>query len=128
MSSSGASQLEIFRARTVELVSEEDLARKLEEKRPLRVKLGMDPSTPDLHIGHVVVLDKLREIQELGHTIIFLVGDFTGMIGDPSGRSKTRPALSREQVEANRSVSCWTPRASRCASTASGWTNSRAAT
>ncbi len=101
MSSSGASQLEIFRARTVELVSEEDLARKLEEKRPLRVKLGMDPSTPDLHIGHVVVLDKLREIQELGHAIIFLVGDFTGMIGDPSGRSKTRPALSREQVEAN---------------------------
>ncbi len=63
MSSSVASQLEIFRARTVELVSEEDLARKLEEKRPLRIKLGMDPSTPDLHIGHVVVLDKLREIQ-----------------------------------------------------------------
>jgi tyrosyl-tRNA synthetase len=95
------SQLEIFRTRTVDLVSEEDLAEKLSAERPLRIKYGCDPSAPDLHIGHVVPLDKLRELQDLGHTIIFLVGDFTAMIGDPSGRSRTRPALSREEVAAN---------------------------
>ncbi len=95
------SQLETFHARTADLVSIEELAEKLAEGRPLRIKYGCDPSAPDLHLGHVVGLDKLRELQDLGHTIIFLIGDFTAMIGDPSGRSKTRPALSREEVEAN---------------------------
>ena len=101
MNPSVDSQLETFRGRTVDLHSEKELAGKLAEGRPLRIKLGCDPSAPDLHIGHVVPLDKLRELQELGHTIIFLVGDFTALIGDPSGRSKTRPALSREEVQAN---------------------------
>ena len=101
MNPSVDSQLETFRARTVDLHSEQDLVAKLAEGRPLRIKLGCDPSAPDLHIGHVVPLDKLRELQELGHTIIFLIGDFTAMIGDPSGRSKTRPALRREEVQAN---------------------------
>ena len=68
---------------------------------PLRIKLGLDPTAPDLHLGHTVVLNKLRQLQDLGHTVIFLVGDFTSMIGDPSGRNATRPALTREQIEAN---------------------------
>jgi tyrosyl-tRNA synthetase len=68
---------------------------------PLRVKLGLDPTAPDIHIGHTVVLNKLRQLQDLGHTVIFLIGDFTSMIGDPSGRNSTRPALTREQIEAN---------------------------
>ena len=79
----------------------ERLGHALREGRPLRVKLGLDPSAPDLHVGHTVVLHKLRTFQELGHTPIFLVGDFTASIGDPSGRSKTRPPLAREQIEAN---------------------------
>ena len=94
-------QLEVFRAGSVELVSEAELLAKLRLGRPLRVKLGCDPSAPDLHVGHCVPLDKLRQLQELGHRVIFLVGDFTGMIGDPSGRSGTRPALSREEVKRN---------------------------
>ena len=68
---------------------------------PLRIKLGLDPTAPDLHLGHTVVLNKLRQLQDLGHTVIFLVGDFTSMIGDPSGRNTTRPPLTREQIEAN---------------------------
>ena len=68
---------------------------------PLRIKLGLDPTAPDIHLGHTVVLNKLRELQDLGHTVIFLIGDFTSMIGDPSGRNTTRPPLTREQIEAN---------------------------
>ena len=68
---------------------------------PLRIKLGLDPTAPDLHLGHTVVLNKMRQLQDLGHTVIFLVGDFTSMIGDPSGRNSTRPPLTREQIEAN---------------------------
>ena len=68
---------------------------------PLRIKLGLDPTAPDLHLGHTVVLNKLRQLQDLGHTVIFLIGDFTSMIGDPSGRNSTRPPLTREQIEAN---------------------------
>ncbi len=68
---------------------------------PLRVKLGLDPTAPDIHLGHTVVLNKMRQLQDLGHTVIFLIGDFTGMIGDPSGRNTTRPPLTREQIEAN---------------------------
>jgi len=88
-----------------EIIREADLRAKLEKSRatgkPLRVKLGMDPTAPDLHLGHTVVLRKLKHFQDLGHTVIFLIGDFTGMIGDPTGRSATRPPLSREQVEQN---------------------------
>src|SRR3954466_12305401 len=68
---------------------------------PLRIKLGLDPTAPDIHLGHTVVLNKLRQLQDLGHTVIFLIGDFTSMIGDPSGRNATRPPLTREQIELN---------------------------
>ena len=98
-------QLAILRRGTVEVIPEEDLVRKLgraaKTGQPLRVKLGADPSAPDLHLGHTVVLQKLRDFQDCGHTAIFLIGDFTGMIGDPTGRSETRKALDREQVAAN---------------------------
>ncbi len=85
----------------VQLVSDEELIEKLGEGRPLRIKLGADPSAPDIHLGHTVVLNKLRLFQDLGHTVIFIVGDFTARIGDPSGRSKTRKQLSRNEVEKN---------------------------
>lgn len=98
-------QLEILRARCVELHSEAELTRKLEKAakagRPLRIKFGADPSSPDIHLGHVVALNKLKEFQEQGHTVVFIIGDFTGMIGDPSGKSKTRPQLTREEVLAH---------------------------
>jgi tyrosyl-tRNA synthetase len=90
---------------TAEIIRETDLRSKLEKSRatskPLRIKLGMDPTAPDLHLGHTVVLRKLKHFQDLGHTVIFMIGDFTGMIGDPTGRSATRPPLSREQIEQN---------------------------
>lgn len=88
-------------ARSVNLLSRAELESKLKEGRPLRIKYGADPSAPDLHLGHVVGLNKLREFQAAGHTVVFIVGDFTAMIGDPSGRSQTRKPLSREQVKAN---------------------------
>ena len=94
-------QLEIFRRGTETLVSDAELLAKLRRGRPLRIKFGCDPSAADLHLGHVVPLTKLRALQELGHTIIFLVGDFTAMIGDPTGRSRTRVPLSREEVLRN---------------------------
>jgi len=88
-----------------ELLIESEFAQKLarSEKtgKPLRIKLGLDPTAPDLHLGHTVVLNKMRQLQDLGHTVIFLIGDFTSMIGDPSGRNATRPPLTREQIEAN---------------------------
>jgi tyrosyl-tRNA synthetase len=98
-------QLDVMRDGAVAFHGEEGLRLRLiaalKEQRPLRVKLGMDPSAPDLHIGHTVVLNKLKKIQELGHTPIFLVGDFTAGIGDPSGKNKTRPALDADTVERN---------------------------
>ena len=98
-------QLERIRHASVDLVSEEELLKKLkksfEKNQPLRIKLGMDPSRPDLHLGHYVVLNKMRIFQELGHHIIFLIGDFTAMIGDPTGKNETRPALSKEEVVEN---------------------------
>ncbi len=88
-----------------ELIPQEDWVRKLarsqSSSKPLRIKLGLDPTAPDIHFGHTVVLNKLRQLQDLGHTVIFLIGDFTSLIGDPSGRNTTRPPLSREQIEAN---------------------------
>lgn len=90
-----------FRRGAVDLIEEKQLATLLEQGRALRVKFGMDPSSPDLHIGHAVVLLKLRDLQELGHQIVIIVGDATAMVGDPSGRNKLRPVLTREQVESN---------------------------
>jgi tyrosyl-tRNA synthetase len=84
-----------------ELIVEEELERKLAAGRPLRVKLGMDPTAPDLHLGHTVVINKLRHFQELGHQVQFLIGDFTGMIGDPTGKNQTRPPLTRDEILAN---------------------------
>ncbi len=98
-------QLEFLKKGTVDLICEEDLRKKLEraEKtgKPLRVKLGLDPTAPDIHLGHTVVIRKLKAFQDLGHTVIFLIGDFTGMIGDPSGKNVTRPPLSREEINVN---------------------------
>jgi tyrosyl-tRNA synthetase len=98
-------QLTYLKKGSAEIIRESELRAKLEKSRaignPLRVKLGMDPTAPDLHLGHTVVLRKLKHFQDLGHTAIFLIGDFTGMIGDPTGRSATRPPLTREQIEEN---------------------------
>jgi tyrosyl-tRNA synthetase len=94
-------QLEIIRRGTVEIISEEELLDKLRRKGELKVKAGFDPTAPDLHLGHTVLLWKLRDFQELGHTVYFLIGDFTAMIGDPTGKSETRKPLSREQVLEN---------------------------
>ena len=93
--------LALIRRGTAEIIQEEDLIRKLESGRPLRVKAGFDPTAPDLHLGHTVLINKLRQFQELGHEVMFLIGDFTGMIGDPTGKSATRPPLTREDVLAN---------------------------
>ncbi len=94
-------QLEFLRRGAVEIISEEDLLAKLREGRPLRVKLGLDPSAPDLHIGSAIVLRKLRQFQDLGHEAIIVIGDFTALIGDPTGRSRTRRMLTPEQIEVN---------------------------
>lgn len=98
-------QLSFLKKGAVDLIREEDLKAKLEKSaktgKPLRVKLGADPTAPDIHVGHTVVIRKLRAFQELGHTVIFLIGDFTGMIGDPTGKSATRPPLSIEEIAAN---------------------------
>jgi tyrosyl-tRNA synthetase len=93
--------LAIIRRGAEEILPEEDLIRKLETGRPLRIKAGFDPTAPDLHLGHTVLINKLRQFQDLGHEVLFLIGDFTGMIGDPTGKSATRPPLTREQVAAN---------------------------
>src|SRR5579864_8167320 len=97
--------LSLIRRGSDELLVEADLVVKLKRScaggAPLRCKLGLDPTAPDIHLGHTVVLNKLRQLQDLGHTVIFLIGDFTSMIGDPSGRNTTRPPLTREQIEAN---------------------------
>lgn len=90
--------LEFIKKIAVDIISEEELSKKLNEKRKLIIKLGADPSRPDLHLGHTVVLRALKHFQEMGHDIIFVIGDFTGMIGDPSGRNKTRLALTKEQT------------------------------
>ena len=98
-------QLSYLRKGTTEVIREADLRAKLEKSaktgKPLRVKLGADPTAPDIHLGHTVVIRKLKAFQELGHTVIFLIGDFTGLIGDPSGKSVTRPQLTREEINAN---------------------------
>jgi tyrosyl-tRNA synthetase len=103
-------QLALIREGALEILTEDDMRAKLrsslETGRPLKVKLGLDPTAPDIHLGHTVVLNKLRDFQDLGHEVVFLVGDFTCSIGDPSGRSKTRPALSMEEIRANAETYC----------------------
>jgi len=98
-------QLRLIKRGVAEIFPEEELLEKLERAcklgQPLRVKLGIDPTTPDLHLGHTVVLNKLRQFQQLGHTAVLIIGDYTGQVGDPSGRSSTRPRLSRETIEKN---------------------------
>jgi tyrosyl-tRNA synthetase len=98
-------QISLLRKGLVDCIPEDELRRKLERSvatgKPLRVKAGFDPTAPDIHLGHTVLIRKMRHFQQLGHTVIFLIGDFTGMIGDPSGRSATRPALTREQIDEN---------------------------
>jgi tyrosyl-tRNA synthetase len=94
-------QIEIIRRGSVDLISEEELEKKITKKKSLKIKAGFDPTAPDLHLGHLVLLRKLRHFQDLGHTVYFLLGDFTGMIGDPSGKSETRKTLTREEVLEN---------------------------
>jgi len=94
-------QIDIIKRGTVEIIKEEELLRKLREGRPLRIKAGFDPTAPDIHLGHTVLLEKMRQLQELGHEVIFLIGDFTGMIGDPSGKSETRKPLTEKEVLKN---------------------------
>ena len=101
MSASTLTDAAPFRANCVDLLTDEDLAKRLAEERPLRIKFGMDPSSADLHVGHMVQLRKLRDLQEAGHQIVMIVGDATAMVGDPSGRNKLRPQLTRAEVEVN---------------------------
>src|SRR6478752_4902593 len=94
-------QLEVIKRGSEEVIVEAELVERLKDGRPLRVKAGFDPTAPDLHLGHTVLMNKMRQFQELGHQVIFLVGDFTGLIGDPTGRNATRPPLTPEEVQAN---------------------------
>jgi len=94
-------QVEVAKRGADELIVEAELRAKLARAKPLRIKLGLDPTAPDIHLGHTVVLNKMRQLQDLGHQVIFLIGDFTSMIGDPSGRNATRPPLTREAIRAN---------------------------
>ncbi|MBE9567917.1 MAG: tyrosine--tRNA ligase, partial [Proteobacteria bacterium] len=94
-------QLALIQRGADEILVEKELVAKLKEGRPLRIKAGFDPTAPDLHLGHTVLINKLRQFQDLGHEISFLIGDFTGMIGDPTGKSATRPPLTQEDVERN---------------------------
>src|SRR5512140_2971940 len=98
-------QLQYLKKGAMQIVSEDELKARLEQSaktgNPLRVKAGFDPTAPDLHLGHTVLIQKLKHFQDLGHQVIFLIGDFTGLIGDPSGKSATRPPLTEEQVKAN---------------------------
>ena len=96
-----AEALAALKQGAAQIISEPELQQKLALGRPLRVKLGVDPSTTDLHLGHSIVLRKLRQFQDLGHQAVLIIGDFTGMIGDPSGRSATRPHLTRDEVREN---------------------------
>src|SRR3990167_6348500 len=96
MAKDSSDQFKIFKQGIVDLISEDELRQKLAEGRPLRIKYGADPSTPDLHLGHTVPLRKLKQFQDLGHQIVFIIGDFTARVGDPSQRSDTRPMLSLE--------------------------------
>src|SRR3954463_14515097 len=94
-------QLSLLAKGAVDLIERGDLKAKISRGKPLTVKVGFDPTAPDIHLGHTVVIRKMRHFQQLGHRVVFLIGDFTGMIGDPTGKKATRPALSREEILAN---------------------------
>src|SRR5688572_12671478 len=96
-----ADALATLRRGAAEVISEAELAAKLKQGKPLRVKAGFDPTAPDLHLGHTVLINKMRQFQDLGHEVVFLIGDFTAMIGDPSGRNVTRKPMTRDEVMAN---------------------------
>src|SRR3954447_3338836 len=96
-----AEQLAKLRRGAAQIISAPELAKKLRENRPLRVKRGVDPTSPDIHLGHAVIFRKLRDFQELGHQAVLIIGDFTALVGDPSGRSATRPTITREEVDRN---------------------------
>src|ERR671911_130034 len=98
---SAEQQLAELKRGTTEILLESELLTKLRRGKPLKIKAGFDPTAPDLHLGHTVLINKMRRFQDLGHTAIFLIGDFTGMIGDPSGKNATRPRLTPEEVQAN---------------------------
>ena len=104
-------QLAVIKRGSDELLIEAELIEKLKKGIPLRIKAGFDPTAPDLHLGHTVLINKLRQFQELGHQVLFLIGDFTGMIGDPTGKSTTRPPLTSDQVQEN--AKSYTARCSR---------------
>ena len=92
-------ELELLLRGVEEIIPKKEFHKKLNKNRPLRIKLGFDPTAPDLHLGHTVILNKLKLFQDLGHEVIFLIGDFTGMVGDPSGVDETRPVLSEEEIK-----------------------------
>src|SRR2546423_12430667 len=94
-------QLAFLAKGAVDLIERNDLKAKLSRGKPLTVKVGFDPTAPDIHLGHTVLMRKMKHFQDAGHRVVFVIGDFTGMIGDPTGKSKTRPPLSREEIEAN---------------------------
>ena len=94
-------QLAYLKKGLAELIREEDLRERLSQGRPLRVKAGFDPTAPDLHLGHTVLIRKMRHFQDLGHTVVFLIGDMTGLIGDPTGRNVTRPPMTRDDIARN---------------------------
>ena len=94
-------QIEIIKQGVDEIIGENDLIEKLKQGKKLTVKVGFDPTAPDLHLGHTVILRKMRQFQDLGHKVIFLIGDFTGKIGDPSGKNKTRPPLTDKEIKEN---------------------------
>src|SRR5918912_1440926 len=94
-------QLAFLAKGVVDLIELKDLRAKLQRGKPLTVKVGFDPTAPDIHLGHTVLIRKMKHFQDAGHRVVFVIGDFTGMIGDPTGKSKTRPPLSREEIEAN---------------------------
>src|SRR5712691_6526742 len=98
-------QLDLIRKGAFEIISQEELEKKLrrsvEKRKPLTVKVGFDPTAPDLHLGHTVIIRKMKHFQDLGHRVIFVIGDFTGMIGDPTGKKVTRPPLTHEEILAN---------------------------
>src|SRR5215212_4472302 len=96
-----ATQVQILTGGCVDVVRRDELAARLNAGRPLMVKVGFDPTAPDLHLGHTVLIRKMKQFQELGHRVVFVIGDFTAMIGDPTGRSKTRPALSPQDIKRN---------------------------